>query len=242
MLAGLLSEPGRPRLTWYGPDGERVELSGAVLDNWVSKTVNLLVEEFDAGPGTVVRLDLPMHWRTVVWALAVWRVGGTVRPRTDTGADDAVTASARADVLVTDRPGEGGRAQTTREVVAVALPALARQWPGELGPGVMDAAQAVMTYGDVIGWAPEPDTRELALPDLPHGGLLSAATAAAEGSRDSARVLLSLTGSSDPQRFLLTVLGVLARHGSTVLVTGDRGPGGLDRIRSDERVDGTLDL
>ena len=28
-----------PRLTWYGPDAERVELSGRVLDNWVSARI-----------------------------------------------------------------------------------------------------------------------------------------------------------------------------------------------------------
>ena len=41
-----------PRLTWYGPDSERVELSGRVLDNWVAKTSNLLQDELDAEPGT----------------------------------------------------------------------------------------------------------------------------------------------------------------------------------------------
>src|SRR6478735_7253781 len=39
-----------PRLTWYGPDAERVELSGRVLDNWVAKTSNLLQDELDAEP------------------------------------------------------------------------------------------------------------------------------------------------------------------------------------------------
>ncbi len=40
-----------PRLTWYGPDAERVELSGRVLDNWVAKTSNLFQDELDAEPG-----------------------------------------------------------------------------------------------------------------------------------------------------------------------------------------------
>ena len=39
-----------PRLTWYGPDSERVELSGRVLDNWVAKTSNLLQDELDDRP------------------------------------------------------------------------------------------------------------------------------------------------------------------------------------------------
>ncbi|WP_245605724.1 TIGR03089 family protein, partial [Promicromonospora kroppenstedtii] len=78
LLARLAADGGRPRLTWYGDDGERVELSGAVLANWASKTVNLLVEEFDAAPGTTVVVDLPVHWRAAVWTLAAWRTGATV--------------------------------------------------------------------------------------------------------------------------------------------------------------------
>ncbi len=44
LAAATASDPGRPRLTWYGADGERVELSARVLENWVAKTANLLVE------------------------------------------------------------------------------------------------------------------------------------------------------------------------------------------------------
>src|SRR5690606_18769358 len=154
-------DPGRPRLTWYGDDGERVELSGAVLENWVNKTTNLLVEEFDAGPGTRVVLDLPVHWRTVVWAFAVWRVGATVV--LVAAEDDATTGggATRPDVVVTTRPERwtGMRA----ELVAVALPALARRFDGDLPAGAVDAASAVMTYGDQIGLAPgiNPDAAAL---------------------------------------------------------------------------------
>jgi len=74
LLAALMaSDPGRPRITVYddtdGPTrGERVELSARVVANWVAKAANLLQDELDAGPGTVVRLALPPHWRTVYWA------------------------------------------------------------------------------------------------------------------------------------------------------------------------------
>ena len=84
LLDALARAGGAPRITWYGPGGERVELSGAVTVNWVNKTANLLVEEFDAGPGTVVGLALPAHWRTLVWALATWRVGACVTDRRGT--------------------------------------------------------------------------------------------------------------------------------------------------------------
>ena len=61
--------PTAPRLTWYGPDSERVEFSGRVLDNWVAKTANYLVDELDAEPGTVICLDLHTDKRCTVGPL-----------------------------------------------------------------------------------------------------------------------------------------------------------------------------
>ena len=152
-LAALFDSPAlgpRPFLTWYGDDGERIELSAAVTANWVAKTANLLVEEFDAGPGSLVRLDLPPHWRTAVWALATWRVGAGV----------VLEGSGRADVIVTDRPEDvvaGVVPGDFDEIVAQVLPSLARQFEGTLPPGSLDAARAVGSYGDVIGYAPVAD-------------------------------------------------------------------------------------
>src|SRR5690625_7671347 len=75
LLDTWTSGQSAPSLTWYGPDAERVELSGRVLANWVTKAANLLADEADVTPGALVQLDLPMHWRTAVWALAVWACG-----------------------------------------------------------------------------------------------------------------------------------------------------------------------
>lgn len=242
VLSALLSEPGRPRLTWYGTGGERIELSGAVLDNWVSKTTNLLVEELDAGPGTRLVLDLPPHWRTLVWALAAWRVGATVAPGHGDGAD-----LAGADVLVSDRPGalDVPRSVAT---VAVALPALARRFD-DLPAGALDAAQAVMTYGDVIGWAPAPDPALPALAvgatDVPHAELVIAGTGAAPVPA-GARALLPVSDDrSATPSVLLTTLGVLATGGSVVLLQPEPGDDAAqaaraDRIAADERVTARL--
>lgn len=207
LLALLTTDPGRPRLTWYSGEGERVELSGAVLDNWVSKTANLLVEEYDAGPGTRVLVDLPAHWRSVVWALAVWRVGACV---VLDAADDET-----ADLVVTARPAAHPGA---RDLVAVALPALARRFDGELPAGAVDAAAAVMTYADRIGWAPavEPGAAALESPGgtTSHGELFPAAGPAADGT---GRVLLAPETAGTA---LDDVLAVLTAAGSVVLVDG----------------------
>src|SRR5262245_30746401 len=80
MLSGLLrSDPGRPLVTFYDDStGERVELSVATYANWVAKTSSLLVEELDAEPGMVLRVDLPTHWLGPVFLGSAWNVGLSV--------------------------------------------------------------------------------------------------------------------------------------------------------------------
>src|SRR5688572_28689995 len=79
-------DPARPLLTHYDDStGERVELSGTTLANWVAKAANLLQDEFDVGPGSVVAVSLPVHWQTAAVLLAVWSCGATVA---DTAAED----------------------------------------------------------------------------------------------------------------------------------------------------------
>ena len=72
-----------PLLTYYDlATGERTELSGISVANWVDKTSNLLADELGAGPGYRVELALaersPGHWVTLVWQLACWQVGAAV--------------------------------------------------------------------------------------------------------------------------------------------------------------------
>lgn len=230
VLAGLTVEPGRPRLTWYDAD-ERVELSGHVLDNWVTKTANLLVEEYQSGPGTCVLLDLPAHWRTVVWAMAVWRVGGCV----------VLPGGEGRDVVVTDRPeGYGGS-----ELIAVALPALARRFDGALPPGAVDAAGAVMTYGDVLTWMPEPDPHAPALVAggvvVPHDGLLAWADEVAGPGVPAARVLLEPAPDDDVQSVLARVLTVYVADGSVVLCSPQEAVAlGGDPARRQRLIDAEL--
>ncbi|MFC8922709.1 TIGR03089 family protein [Cellulosimicrobium sp. NPDC057127] len=251
LLRLVTRDPGRPRLTWYGDDGERVELSGAVLENWVNKVTNLLVEEFDTGPGTHVTLDLPPHWRTVVWALAVWRTGATAILISTDAADGADIVkehgTGKADVVVTARPASWSGAAS--EIVAVALPALARRFDGELPPGAVDAASGVMTYGDQLSWAPTPEPGVAAVQGdradgaLLHGDLVRTAyldTAALAGARALVR------GTASSAEVLLTVLGVLAADGSVVLLSArrtaelDADDTALRRITETERVTDAL--
>jgi uncharacterized protein (TIGR03089 family) len=228
VLARCATDP-RPRLTWYGDGGERVELSGAGLAQWVTKTANLLVEELDAGPGFRVLLDLPGHWRAVVWALGVWRVGAcVVVPGVSAPDADASGAGARrmdddpADAVVTVSPSAlAGR----RGVVAVALPALARSLPAPLPVGAVDGS-AVLSYGDALGYVPPADLGAPALVG-PSGSATHADLVRPGGS--GGRVLLDATiGPLD--EMLRAALAVLAAGGSLVLVGG----GHADVLRADD--------
>jgi uncharacterized protein (TIGR03089 family) len=163
VLAEILrSDPARPRVTFYedtpGPtQGERIELSGKVLANWISKAGNALQDEYDLGPGSVVRLALPPHWRALYWAFAVWSVGGTV--------DLARGAAHVVDLLICDDPDAiaAELEPTPEDVVLVTLAALARVHPGPVPAGAMDDARELATYGDQFAAGAEPAPDDLAL-------------------------------------------------------------------------------
>src|SRR3712207_2384754 len=75
----LAGDPAQPLLTYYDDGtGERVELSGATLDNWVAKTANLLVDTYGLAPGDRAAVLLPPHWQTAAVLLGCWSAGLSV--------------------------------------------------------------------------------------------------------------------------------------------------------------------
>jgi len=215
-----------PRLTWYGPDAERVELSGRVLDNWVAKTSNLLQDELDAEPGTRLRLDLPAHWKSVILALAAWQLGMEV-----------VFGDADAELLATADPAAGAAQGAFDAVVAVALPALAMRWPGELPTGVVDYAAEVRSHGDVFMAHVDPEASRRAVlattgTDHTHGNLLDGFAAAHD---DGVRLLVP--AGDGLESALAQSLGAWRRDGSVVLVHPDVVV--TEKLLADERVNGS---
>lgn len=150
-----------PLLTWYGQPGERVELSGHVFDNWVAKSANLLAEEFDAGPGTRVLVDLPAHWKSLAIGFAVLSTGADLHVAASTGGADAsapAPAAASPDLVVTGDPMAAAAAFPQAEVLAVALGSLDLSFSGELPPGALDYAGEVRGFGDHYLADPVPAT------------------------------------------------------------------------------------
>lgn len=248
VLGAMVGRDGsRPRLTFYddapGPThGERIELSGRVLMNWVAKAGNALQDELDVAPGRRVVIALPVHWRALYWSLATWAVGGTVVLTDDQGSGtaaegphDATTPGADAPrlhtpddidaVTVTDHPDLASTATRSAGAVLVSLPMLSRGHP-RAPAGVMDEARELATHGDVLDvWqAPAPGDIGLVGADgatTAYGGLVVARPEWGQRPR------VELTGSLD--RVLRDSLSAWYADGSVVLV---RSPDGDQQARA----------
>src|SRR5690349_6597506 len=215
MLDLISMDPGRPRVTWYGPDHERVEFSAKTLNNWVSKTANLLVDELDAGPGTRLGIALPGHWRTVVWLLSAWSVGAHPIVLPSAAPQDGAPTN-QVDVLVSDRPSSPPPDTVESLLVVVALPALATRFLGDVPPGAIDATAEVRLQPDVFVAGTRPAGAVPAFTSgertVSHADLMTAARAAAP--QDGPVRLLSGAG---PERAIEAYLAPLAAGGSVVL-------------------------
>lgn len=221
LLGHLRRDETAPRVTYYddadGPTrGERIELSAKVLANWAAKAGNLLQEEFDAGPGTRVALDLPaQHWRTLYWALACWSVGAAV----------VVDGPAEADVRVTDTPGDGP------DQVVVTLAALARGGATSIPDGAFDEAAVLSTYDDHFdAWA-QPDAADPAL--VSPAGRLTYAEVLPPLRDDPRRVWVTATSA---HAVLRRALAVWADAGSILLVREPDAGAMDDRLRAEGAV------
>lgn len=220
-----------PALIWYGPNSERIELSGKVLDNWVAKTSNLLVDELDAEPGIRIRLDLPVHWKTLVWALAAWQTGCTVV------LSDEPAGSAAADVTVTDSQQVLDAADGT--VVAVAPGALELRWSGELPAAAVDYAAEVRSYADTYAGGDDAEDGYTALhSSLGTGTTLTYAQLAETADGGSAQTLL-VSAAADLPEVLSAALRVWAAGGTVVLAGA--GVELTDRLLAAEKVTAQLE-
>lgn len=196
VLAGLLkSDPTSPRITCYDDaTGERIELSGKVLANWVAKAANLLQDELDAAPGTVVSLRLPPdHWRTYYWAFAAWCVGATV-----------VTTGPPCDIAISTTGADGAEQQ-----IIVTLAALARVATVDLPAGGVDEARELATYGDAFAPYLVPASTDAALDEVSYADLV-------ETGRGALHRRVRVEG--DLQAALREALAVWADDGSVLLL------------------------
>lgn len=186
-----LSARSEPALISVTGDGERLELTGTVLGNWVHKSIGLL-GELEIGTDTALGIVCPapaaLHWRALAAAFAAWSLGAPVHLLTqDSPAPNGPWVALRPEAL----PGAGSGIDDSaaEEVLVFATAALALR--SETGPGCTDFIAAVRAHPDVAALG-NPASAVLVGPDGDAGPIpldpaaLDAAAAAAGLSGDGA--------------------------------------------------------
>ncbi len=222
--AAVRRDPTTPLLTWYDDaSGDRTELSGATLDNWVSKTANLLIDGAGLGPGDTVAVLMPPHWQTAAVLLGAAAAGLAV----DLGAEPApVEALFSSAAMAARAAGWPAADRYATGLLPLAMPL--RETP----PGFVDYVTEVRNHGDHFRGQPVgPDDVAVSAPtEMSHGELIETATArAAElGIAAGDRVLIDALAHPDPVDWLLTPLVA----GASIVLCAS-----LDRSRVPARVD-----
>ncbi len=133
-LFDLLPNLYKPAIIWYGV-GERIELSGHVVNMWSSKVAALLDSEIGT-PSLTVHMALPPHWRSIVWAAGIWRAGNVLTLDSDQEAELSLACN------------EENLDPGAEVSVLTPLASLALRWPGTLPPLTLDGAADLMSYPD----------------------------------------------------------------------------------------------
>jgi uncharacterized protein (TIGR03089 family) len=221
-------DPTTPLLTWYDDaTGDRTELSGATLDNWVSKTANLLVDGLGLGPGDTAAVLLPPHWQTAAVALGVSAAGLVA---------DLGGRPQPVDVLFTC-PERGSEAAGWPAADRYATGLLPLAMPlREIPPGFVDYVTEVRNHGDHFRGAPvSPDDPALTGPaPLSHLAVLRTATerAAELGIAAGDRVLIDTRAHPDPVDWLYAPLAV----GASVVLCANLDPAKVTARAEAEKV------
>ncbi len=225
--AVVADDPARPVVTFYDDaTGERTELSGATLSNWVAKTANLLIDGAGLGPGDPVAVLLPAHWQTAAVLLGCWAAGVAVARTDPTPVDVAFVARDRLEEATAWSPGE------TYGLALAPLAAPMRDAPA----GVADYVIEVRTFGDRFAPATPVDPDGPALDGLSFREVVERARQRAREIGLEARGRLLAVDPVDPVDWLVAPLAV---GGSVVLsVNTDRAK--LSDRAASERVTVTL--
>jgi len=211
--AAVRRDGASPFLTYYDDQtGERIELSAVTTANWVAKTANLLVDEYDLEPGETVAIGLPPHWLGVVWALATWSAGAALTSQTGTLAITGPDLAVRGE----------------RETIASALLPLGGRFREPLPDGVHDYGAEVYNHPDLFVPFNAPAADSPAYDDLSHADLAGTAEPIAD------RILT--TRDLTTRDGLRVLIGVITGGGSIVLCR-NLDTTKLDRRIADEKVD-----
>jgi uncharacterized protein (TIGR03089 family) len=228
-----------PLLTYYDlASGERTELSGVSVANWVDKTSNLLLDELGVDQGEGVELALaesnPGHWVTMVWQLACWQVGAVVTVGRLAGATVVVTGPGGPSALSIPGgtpPEPPGGVPPGTPVLMCSLHPLGLPLTEPPPAGVLDYALEVRT---------QPDRH----PALVQSGL---SPAWHDPARQLSQAELLTVDATDRRRLIrpdeawpttrAALIAPLLGAGSSVVVAGAARPEQLAHIAEQEQAD-----
>jgi uncharacterized protein (TIGR03089 family) len=222
-------DPTTPLLTWYDDaTGDRTELSGATLDNWVSKTANLLIDGAGLGDGDTVAVLLPPHWQTAAVLLGVSAAGLAADLGGNPQPVEALVTTPEGAVAATAWPADE---RYVTGLLPMAMPLR------EVPPGFTDYPAEVRTYGDHFrpGHPIARDDRAFAGPiELSHLAVLRAAgeRAAELGIVAGDRVLVDARVHPDPLDWLYAPLVA----GASVVLCANLDPTKVPDRTSAEKV------
>lgn len=241
-LAGISS----PRLTWYGED--RIELSGQVISNWVTKTQNLLAGDLAAEPGGVLALGLGLSWRDLLWRIAGWGLGLTVKNLTayTPGSKEMADLIAEPDVVacaISDPAAGSGFVDSGIETYLVSLSPLAWRYPGNLPAGFLDGNREVLAQADQLLF---PLPREnFALSDTAFqvsadGKAIADFSRWCEQKVPGRRILIKVAEDSTPQSLALVIGQIWSYQGAAVVLEPNCGE--IEKIASVEHIAEFIEL
>jgi uncharacterized protein (TIGR03089 family) len=228
LAAAVRRDPTTPLLTWYDDaSGDRTELSGATLDNWVSKTANMLVDGLGLDHDDTVAVLLPPHWQTAAVLFAAWSAG-LVRMDRPQPVSVLFTTPDRTESAAGWATGD----RYVTGLLPLAMPL--RKAP----PGYADYVVEVRNFGDHFRPIQPVSDDDRATAELSHLALHRIATQRAGelGIVAGDRVLVDARVYPDPADWLLAPLVA----GASVVLCGNLDPASVDGRAASEKVTVTL--
>ena len=198
--AAVGQDPTAPLMTFYDDaSGDRTELSGTTLDNWVAKTANLFVDGAGLGSGDTVAVLLPPHWQTAAILLGAWAAGLATDIGGAPGPVDAV--------FTTPDRAEAAAAWPAVDRYATGLLPLAAPLRS-VPPGYADYVAEVRAFGDRFVPLQPVSGSDPAMAGRNHAQVCrdAAARAGDLGIAPGDRVLVDTRAYPDPADWLLAPL------------------------------------
>lgn len=223
-LAG--NQAQRPLITFYGSDGERIELSARTVHNWQCKLANLYRNQYGIDQTSTVQVRTFPHWALAPIVAAIGWVGATVMLEADRNSECTLTVMSEAQLA--DLPPTG-------DVTVASRSPLAEPMTTSLPIGVDDLYADVRMQPDQFG-------RPICeFPGVAAGGDAGSVGPAWQPTQQvipgGQRPLVVGWQGSDAPRLIQAVSFLPCATGTPIVWIPDPTGVDVDRVRAQERTD-----